>query len=218
MKVLLCLLSGPAHSSNSPVGPSFSSESLGACRIRSDEEGKSNSLLRSLAEPKEGHDQLDYADRSTIVPLTRVDSLQDVLDELNKKAMQAFPDADWLVNLTGGNKLMALAAFQCFAGGKARRFYIEQNQPRTMIFLDTSAPEDSAYKISMSKFLAGYGYELRRTSHSSQELAAQDLALWETARVLAEQATPKDLFDFDRKEHGQAAPREFWCPARDSKN
>jgi hypothetical protein len=201
MKVLLCLLSDQ-HVPNLLSVHHFRPDHL--VLVESEQmKGKSNALLAAL-KTGEGNDQLDYAERCTIVPLKRVNSLQHVLEELNQKAIQAFPDADWLVNLTGGNKLMALAAFQCFALPKARRFYIEQNQPRTMIFLDLSAPEDCAHKISMSKFLAGYGYELRRTAHESQQLAAYDLTLWETSRVLAEQATPNDVFDFDRKEHDQA--------------
>ena len=99
---------------------------------------------------------------------------------------------------------MALAAYECFAIPKGRQFYIEHEQPRTMIFLDSSSPVECSYKVSISKFLAGYGYELRRTALGSQELAAQDRSLWATSRVLAEHATPNDLFDFDDKERKKA--------------
>ena len=201
MKVLLCLLS-PQHVPNLLSVHHFHPDHL--VLVESEQmKDKSKALLAALKIGDGADDQLDYTHRCTVVPLERVNSRQYVLEVLQRE-MARFPDADWLVNLTGGNKLMALAAYECFAIPKGRRFYIEHEQPRTMIFLDSSSLEECSYKVSISKFLAGYGYELRRSAHSLQELAVQDRALWETSRVLAEQATPKDLFDFDRKEHEQA--------------
>lgn len=201
MKVLLCLLSDQ-HVPNLLSVHHFLPDHL--VLVESERmKGKSQSLLTALKTGDGENDQLDYTERCTVVPLDRVDDLRYVRNVL-QTAKKGFPSADWVVNLTGGNKLMALAAFDCFAADNAQRFYIEHEQPRKMIFLESPTSETCPYKISISKFLSGYGYELRRTRQEYQELAARDLALWETARTLAEYATPSDLFELDDKEREKA--------------
>ena len=116
MKILLCLLSDQ-HVPNLLSIHHFCPDRL--VLVESEQmKGKSKALLAALKTGGD-NDVLDYADRCSIVPLECVNSLQYVLDLLQRE-MARFPDADWLVNLTGGNKLMALAAFQCFAVRKAQ--------------------------------------------------------------------------------------------------
>lgn len=201
MKVLLCLLSDQ-HVPNLLSVHHFKPDRLVLVESKQ-MEGKSHSFLNALKAGDIETDRFNYSDRCTVVPLNRVDDMLYVRGVM-ETTIRSFPESDWLVNLTGGNKLMALAAYDCFAKRTSRLFYIEHGQPCNMIFLDSPATESSGHRLSIREFLAGYGYELNKTSQQIAALAEEDTTLWETSRVLAENATSNDLFEFTDKERNMA--------------
>ena len=201
MRVLLCLLSDQ-HVPNLLSVHHFKPDWLVLVESKQ-MEGKSKSFLTALKAGDVENEGFNYSDRCTVVPLDRVDEMLYVR-EVIETTIGSRPESDWLVNLTGGNKLMVLATYDCFAKRTSRLFYIEHAQPRNMIFLDSPATETSSHRLSIREFLAGYGYELNKTSQQIAALAEQDTALWETSRVLAKNATPNDLFELTDNERNTA--------------
>lgn len=69
-------------------------------------------------------------------------------------------DDEILVNLTGGNKLMALAAYQVFSGYGFRCFY-QIYQTNQLVWLDDESRESHiGHKISLERYLAQYQFRL----------------------------------------------------------
>lgn len=201
MRILLCLLS-EQHVPNLLSVHHFKPDWL--ILIESKQmEGKSHSFLNALKAGDVETDRFNYSNRFTRVSLDRVDDMLHVREVIDA-TIKDFPESDWLVNLTGGNKLMALATYDCFTKHTSRLFYIEHGQPRNMIFLESTSTETSEHKLSIREFLAGYGYELNKTSQQIATLAEQDTNLWEVSRILAENATQDDLFDFTNNERNTA--------------
>ena len=144
-----------------------------------------------------------------VVPLDRVDDMVHVQEALSR-AGELNPDASWIVNLTGGNKLMALATADFFKPRGASLCYIEHGHPRELIPLDShSARAICAHAVSIAEFLAGYGFELRQSEEERQQLQTHDTRLWETARLLAEHSTADDLFSLDDKQREKARKKQF---------
>lgn len=73
----------------------------------------------------------------------------------------AFPaDAEYLVNLTGGNKLMSQLVFQHFVQFRSRLYYapIDSNRYQQLYPSIASVPRDSAIKTSLDDYLRAYGF------------------------------------------------------------
>jgi len=141
-----------------------------------------------------------YSDRSAyVIPLESVTSLADVVSAL-AGAFAVAPDADWIVNLTGGNKLMSIAAYESFKARNCEMFYIEHNQPRLLIPVNRFTEVRCQYPLTIAEFLAGYGFELKRTAAKLAELQRELDARWEAARILTEYSTPADLLNLEREE------------------
>ncbi|MEO8498612.1 MAG: DUF1887 family CARF protein, partial [Planctomycetota bacterium] len=159
--------------------------------------------------PKEEAEAQPQGHLAQIVSLGQVDDINRVQEALSR-ACELNPDANWIVNLTGGNKLMALAAFDYFKSRGACLCYIEQSHPRDLIPLDSRSPRAVCnHPVSIAEFLAGYGFELRRSPDELQQLEIHDERLWETGRVLAEHSTADDLFPFDDKQREKARKKQL---------
>ena len=82
---------------------------------------------------------------------------------------ESTPDEVWLlqhqddeivVNLTGGTKLMSIAAYQIFSGYGFRCFYQNLN-PNQLIWLDDeSIISDIGTKISLERYLKSYQFDV----------------------------------------------------------
>jgi hypothetical protein len=141
-----------------------------------------------------------YSDRSAyVIPLDSVTSLADVVSAL-ADAFAIAPEAEWIVNLTGGNKLMTIAAYESFKARDCEMFYIEHNQPRLLIPVNRFTEVRSEHPLTIAEFLAGYGFELKRPAEELEELEREQEARWEAARILTEYSTPADLLQLEREE------------------
>lgn len=70
-------------------------------------------------------------------------------------------DDEILVNLTGGNKLMTLAAYQVFNGYGFRCFY-QIHPSNELIWLDNESKESNiGHKISLERYLAQYQFKIQ---------------------------------------------------------
>ena len=215
MKALLCLLSGQ-HVPNLLSVHHFLPERL--VLVESSEMKHSNAadcFLKALAIGGAHYDRVypasvsELSTNHSLVQIANVVSLDKVNDLKLVQAVigQAFslaPDAEWIVNLTGGNKLMALAAHEFFKSRNARFCYVEHNTPRKLIPLDERMDNaDCTHEISIGEFLAGYGFELRRSPNDLKKVESEVQQFWEASRVLAEFSTAEDLILFEREEQIQ---------------
>lgn len=69
-------------------------------------------------------------------------------------------DDDILVNLTGGTKLMALAAYQVFSGYGFRCFYQEFETGEIIWLDDEHRTNDHIAKMSLERYLKGYQFDI----------------------------------------------------------
>ena len=69
-------------------------------------------------------------------------------------------DAEWSVNLTGGNKIMSLAANQVFTEGNRKRFYYEISRPGEILGLHDNSIIPCNCPLNCSQFLACYGFKI----------------------------------------------------------
>jgi hypothetical protein len=70
------------------------------------------------------------------------------------------PDMEWIINLTGGLKPMAIAAYETFSSVARRRFiYTDHQTPKVIGDFLTGEKEICQYTLSIEEFLSGYGFE-----------------------------------------------------------
>lgn len=77
--------------------------------------------------------------------------------------LHAMPgEASFVLNLTGGNKLMALAAYECFRSRQSHIFYLPplQNMIQQLYPIANAKFRDIEVQLSPKDFFAAYGMEL----------------------------------------------------------
>ena len=86
-------------------------------------------------------------------------SLQSLTQQYEQWLLQ-HQDDEIIVNLTGGTKLMSIAAYQIFSGYGFRCFYQNLN-PNQLIWLDDeSIISDIGTKISLERYLKSYQFDV----------------------------------------------------------
>ncbi|MCS7019136.1 MAG: DUF1887 family CARF protein [Cytophagales bacterium] len=87
------------------------------------------------------------------------DDFSSVLQTLEHAGLQ--PSADWRVNITGGNKLMSIAAFNFFARYNAAIFYLAIDNKHFQQLYPNSSLHPIRYRINLSEYLAAHGRTYR---------------------------------------------------------
>lgn len=153
-----------------------------------------------------------YQDRHDVQPLDAEDSLESV-----KRALQAaygkYPAAEWTANLTGGTKPMSIATYEFFKAVGGQLLYTNVASPARIQDLLTGEVHACDHQPGIREFLAGYGFEGRKTDAVTQ--AAEDRAgRWKhCAALLARHATPDlNLLVLSDEERNQA--RKKGCDLR----
>ncbi|WP_250629776.1 Card1-like endonuclease domain-containing protein [Rhodoflexus caldus] len=83
------------------------------------------------------------------------DDFGSILQSLENAGLQ--PSADWQVNITGGNKLMSIAAFDFFARHEAAIFYLAVDNKHFQKLFPDSSLYPINYQVSLSEYLAAHG-------------------------------------------------------------
>jgi len=150
---------------------------------------------------------LSYKDKenSEIHVLNLVDDREAVRQCL-RRAYGKYPDAQWIANLTGGTKPMSIAAYEFFKAVGAQLVYVNAVRPNEMLGLDGSQPERCSHRLSITEFLAAYGFESTKAEDKIAEAEERARKWWPLARVIAEHAPAQDLL---------AVSREEWTTARE---
>lgn len=159
-------------------------------------------------------------DRCKIIPLEDENSIPSTI-KVFECITSKYPKAEWFINITGGTKLMSIAAFEFFKDRsnctmlyvpiydqtKALKFTgIKHPNPvdeeisvaRLKAILNVNGVEtfDLDHEVSIGQFLAGYGFELvKGVSEVNEKLA---LEWFETSACLVANHKNKDVNDFLR--------------------
>ncbi len=129
-----------------------------------------NVVLFTTPEEKSCADNLEKLFRSKDISVKRIDGLNAYdyigFKEGVKKELE-FQQGELLLNVTGGTKLMALAAYEAFAEKDKKIIYCDtENKHIISIFPDYKIEELIA-EISIEDYLFSYGYSILETKDTS---------------------------------------------------
>lgn len=194
MRIMLCLLS------DQPIPNLLSVHHFQPDRlvlVESEDMGRKKVAAHFLQALKFGG--LDYTERSETHPLNLVDDLETVRQCL-RKAYGTHSSAQWIANLTGGTKPMSIAAYEFFKAVGARLVYINATRPDDMLSLDGSVTEKCAHRLSITEFLAAYGFDSTKADDKIAATEARAQQWWPLARAIAEYAPTQNLLAVSREE------------------
>lgn len=134
--------------------------------------------------------------RCQVVPLDDENSPQATRRCLDE-AVQRLPDAQWIVNLTGGTKPMSIAAYEFFRERSARLVYTPVNRPNEFLDFRGGPGQQCAYRPTIQEFLAGYGFRFRRPLDKVIEEENQVRFLPPLAQLIAQRCTKAPLLCFN---------------------
>ncbi len=117
-------------------------------------------LLAALALAGEGY---NYTDLVEVCELDKPDELIDAAQALHA-LVERHPGAHWSVNLTGGTKIMAIAAHKVFEPMGAILYYLEIGRPDQIQCLNNGERVSCGRRLSIEQFLRSYGY---RAGHAA---------------------------------------------------
>lgn len=198
MKVLLCLLS-EQHVPNLLSVHHYKPDRL--VLVESTKMRKQKAADNFQQALKLGN--LDYDDRCDVEPLEAEDNLKGVRAVL-RRTFGKYPMADWIANVTGGTKPMSIAAFEFFKATDGRVIYTNLARPNVFLNLDSIGEDRCDYKLSIKEFLAGYGFESRKTDNKMKEAEERGRQLAPCARVIAKHASSQDILSLSDDERKTA--------------
>lgn len=167
-----------------------------------------------------GLSYLHENDRHEIIPLEDENSMPSafkVFTDITSK----YPEAEWIINITGGTKIMSIAAFEFFkdrnnctmlyvpindqtkalkfTGKKRLNPFDEKNAAiQREAFSIANKTEQLDHEVSISQFLAGYGFKLSKDAKDIEENEKLALKWFETSVYLVENYDKKDVIEFLR--------------------
>jgi len=197
MRVLLCLIS-KQHVPNLLSVHHYRPDQLVLIQSKSMERGRAaGAFLEALRLGGQ-----DYSNRHHIEKLDAEDDMGAVQSAL-QNAFNRFPSAEWIANLTGGNKPMSIAAYEFFEG-RGKRIYSNPARPARFLDMDGGPAEEGDHRLSIKEFLAGYGFRLTKSDKDLAEAEDRARKWARSARLLARRARATGLLDISHAEQNQA--------------
>lgn len=198
MKVLLCLLSDQ-HVPNLLSVHHYKPEQLVLIESTAmKSRGVSRNFLSAL---KIGG--LDYENRKHIEPLDTEDDLAAV-----RKALQAaygcFPSGEWITNATGGTKPMSIATHEFFKALGGKIVYTNVTRPTQFMNLGDGTIETCSHRLTIKEFLAGYGFESRKSDDKIADAERRAKGWIESATLLARHCNNTEVLVLDDNERKRA--------------
>lgn len=155
---------------------------------------------------------LQSNDRYKVVSLSDENSIQSALD-IFQDIISKYPEDQWYINITGGTKLMSIAAFEFFKDrSNCVMLYVPINQTKALKFIGkkeftqgdknhavarpnaffiANEIEPLSHKVSIGQFLAGYGFELTKSASEIEDVEKLALKWFETsAYIVANHSNP----------------------------
>ena len=145
----------------------------------------------------------EYRHKHDIEPLASEDHLETIRQSL-RRAYGRYASCEWIVNLTGGNKPMAIATYEFFKSVGGRLVYTNIEQPGEWRDIDSTHTEKFNHVLLMKEFLAGYGFESRKSDEKIALAEKRATGWWECARLIAEHSVGKSVLPLSDEERNQA--------------
>ncbi len=194
MKILLCLLSDQHVPNLLSVHHCMPDQLVLIESTRMQKRETAKYFLRAL---KLGN--LDYDTRHHIEPLNAEDNLASVRQVL-QRAYGKFSTGEWVANLTGGTKPMSIATYEFFKALGGKLIYTNFEWPARLIDMSTGQVEDCTHRLGIKEFVAGYGFEPKKSDQKLEEAEARASGWADSANVLARHALEKDILDLNPRE------------------
>jgi hypothetical protein len=135
---------------------------------------------------------LDYTDRVHVQPLSGSNSATAIRSAL-REAYASQPAGEWIANITGGTKPMSITAYEFFKALGARVVYIDVRQPHELLDFESGASELCEYRLGISEFVRGYGFQLTKSEAKIAEAEERARRWWECACLIARHAVEGTL-------------------------
>jgi len=146
---------------------------------------------------------LDYREHCFVAPLEEEQNLESVRKSL-QWAYEQRPEDEWLANITGGTKLMSLAAYEFFRGRGARLIYIDASKPTVLLDLGGRPSESCDHRLTIKEFLASYGFEQHKSDRNVAEAEERARRWWSCAREIARDNLATGLLKLNDKDRNKA--------------
>lgn len=151
-------------------------------------------------------DGSDYSDRCDTLLLKDENHL-DVIRPCLQQAFAQQPDAQWVVNLTGGTKPMSIASYEFFRPKQARLVYASLNRPNEFLDFSGQPTETCSHRLTIQEFLAGYGFQFVDPLEDVLEAEKSLRFLPPTAQLIVRHAAARGVLPLS-EERRRAAHRE----------
>ncbi|MDH7604081.1 MAG: DUF1887 family CARF protein [Melioribacter sp.] len=129
-----------------------------------------NVILFSTPEEKRSADNLQKLFLSKSISVKRIDGLN-AYDFINFKKIVSEElynsIGETILNITGGTKLMALAAYEAFAEKNKRIIYCDTEHQHIITLLPDYKIENLKAEITIKDYLLSYGYHIKETKDIS---------------------------------------------------
>ena len=198
MKVLLCLLSDQ-HVPNLLSVHHYKPDQL--VLVESTAMAKKKASHNFLNALKIGG--LDYESRTSIEPLDAEDDLAAIRKAL-QTAYGRFPSGEWLANATGGTKPMSIATHEFFKALGGKIIYTNVSRPAQLMNLGDGTTETCSYQLTIKEFLAGYGFESRKSDDKIADAECRAKGWIESATLLARHCSNNGVLVLDDNERKKA--------------
>jgi len=157
MKILVCLVSDQHVPNLLTVHVEKPDQLILIVTPEMEKKSAVSNFLKALAYSKSGysggHDPIRLEDGNSVLATWKK------LEEVYANN----PEAEWVVNLTGGTKPMSIGAYEFFKNKKAKLLYVSiGRQSHANNFADNSQIPLN-YDVSIREFLAGYGFDFLKT-------------------------------------------------------
>jgi hypothetical protein len=149
---------------------------------------------------------LDYENRKHIEPLDAEDDLPAIRKAL-QSAYGRFPSNEWVANATGGTKPMSIATYEFFKALGGKIIYTNVSRPAQILNLGDSSIETCSYRLTIKEFLAGYGFESRKSDNKIAEAEDRVKGWIESANLLARHCSDKAILGLDDNQRNKARDR-----------
>lgn len=152
MKVLFCMASKQSAANLQPLQSAMIRPDLVLVGTTESFRQEGNHLLKEIKSTGLLAKQIDIIDETSIKQLS----------QQFEKIVEEYFDSEIIVNLTGGTKLMALAAFQIFAGYGYRCFYQEYSTGEIIWLDDETRISDHQQNMKLERYLKAYQFNIEK--------------------------------------------------------
>ncbi|MCX7719563.1 MAG: DUF1887 family CARF protein [Candidatus Sumerlaeaceae bacterium] len=159
---------------------------------------------------------LNYAspDKHRIYPLGNQASFLDCADSFRRIVQELeVKGKDVIVNLTGGTKVMSIAAYEVFRIWDARFVYIDANTPDQLQEFPQGPQTTLEHKPTCAEFLSAYGF----TNHIDEEMDNWPATLDDVARAFVAQAVEGNSPVVVLPGKNDDQRKQLWANLRDGK-